>query len=38
VIGITSTGTYFKGYNTPKMAYGYVDKDGSIITHIKKGG
>ena len=36
VIGITATGAYFKGYNTPKMAYGYVELDGSIITHIKK--
>ena len=34
VIGIDKGGQYFFGYNTPKMALGYVDQEG-IITHIK---
>lgn len=36
MIGITASGEYFKGYNTPKMAYGYIEDDGTIITHIRK--
>lgn len=27
IIGITAYGSYFHGYNTPKMAYGYIDDE-----------
>ena len=35
VIGVTSEGEYFFGYNTPKMAFGYVEK-GKTRVSIKK--
>jgi len=34
IIGIDPRGEYFYGYNTPKMAFGYMDTKGSIL-HIK---